>query len=204
MGAQSAGETGRNEGVSFLLDLDKIHVRILKPEDLMQRNAVLDAILGLSTLKSTYQLVYLAAPRLFGTSVDASIFRSRGIGLLLYDERRIDEAVPARPTKIEQTIRYSQHDDEAMITDLAMLKTRYLEMERMINQLRNDLTSLRESHPLQEQAPRIPVPTQLITAQTTFRQNVTHDGELPSYFINNPWLEVLSKRGTGEGEPIAG
>jgi hypothetical protein len=77
-------------------------------------------------------------------------------------------------------------------------------MEQMINQLRNDLTAIRNAHPIEERAPRIPLSSQLITPQASFRQDATDDGGLPSYFVNNPWLEVLSKRGTGEHEPIAG
>ena len=203
MGAQPAVQNDREQGVSFLLGADKVHVLILKPDEMAQRNAILDALLNLSTLKFAYQLVYLAAPRLFGTSVDASIFRTRGIGLLFYDERRIDEAVPAQ-TQTEQTSRPPQQADTTLVTELATLRTMYLEMERTIIQLRNDLTTLRIPQPIQDHQPRIAMPTPEIQLQSNFSTNVVHGGGLPSYFVNNPWLDVLSKRGSGEREPIAG
>jgi len=203
MGAQPAVQNDREQGVSFLLGADKVHVLILKPDEMAQRNAILDALLNLSTLKFAYQLVYLAAPRLFGTSVDASIFRTRGIGLLFYDERRIDEAVPAQ-TQTEQTSRPPQQADTTLVTELATLRTMYLEMERTIIQLRNDLTTLRIPQPIQDLEPRIAMPTREIQSQSNFPTGVVHGGALPSYFLNNPWLDVLSKRGSGEREPIAG
>jgi len=203
MGAQPSADTDQGQGISFTLGRDRIHVLILRPDALTNRNAILDAILSLSTLQSSYQLVYLAAPRLFGTSVDASLFRSRGIGLLFYDERRIDEAVPAQPAQNSQAVRPSQGDQIDLVTELATLRTMYAEMEKTINQLRGDLTSLRSVQPI-EHAHIEPMPTRIIAAQANFPPNVTHGGQLPSYFTNNPWLDVLSKRGNGEREPIAG
>jgi hypothetical protein len=202
MGAQPVVQNDEEQGVSFLLGADKVHVLILKPDEMAQRNAILDALLSLSTLKFTYHLVYLATPRLFGTSIDASIFRARGIGLLFYDERRIDEAVPAQ-TRTEQTPRPPQQADSTLVTELATLRTMYLEMERTISQLRNDLTTLRIPQPIQDPQPRSPVPTHEMQSQSNFPTGLIHTGALPSYFVNNPWLDVLSKR-RGEREPIAG
>jgi hypothetical protein len=203
MGAQHTIDAETDQGITFLLGSDKAHVLILKPDDMTRRNTVLEAVLNLSTMRSGYQLLYLAAPRLFGTSVDASIFSSRGIGLLLYDERRIDEAVAAHPLRIEQTARHSLQDEKTLVTELEALKAMYLEMDRTMNQMRNDLTALRNLGPVHSQTAGIPVATQLITTQRTFPQTAVQGAELPSYFANNPWLDVLSKRGTGAREPIA-
>jgi hypothetical protein len=203
MGAQPVLQDDQEQGVSFLLGAEKVHVLILKPNEMAQRNAILDALLSLSTLKFAYHLVYLAAPRLFGTSVDASIFRTRGIGLLFYDERRIDEAVAAQ-AQTEQTPRPMQQADTTVVTELATLRTMYLEMERTISQLRNDLATIRIPQPIQDTQPRIQIPTQEMQSQSNFPAAVVHGGALPSYFVNNPWLDVLSKRGSGEREPIAG
>jgi hypothetical protein len=203
MGAQTT-KADHGEGISFMLGADKVHALILTPDMLADRNAILDAILTLSTLQSTYQLMYLAAPRLFGASIDASLFRSRGIGLLLYDERRIEEVVPAQAMHTSQAVQPTQFDQTVVATELATLRTMYLQMERTISQLRNDLTSIRNPQPTDERTPIVPVPTRLITSQADFSQGVMQGGQLPSYFTNNPWLEVLSKRGNGEREPIAG
>lgn len=203
MGARATVKPDGEQGVSFVLGADKLHVLILTPDDMTRRNAILDSILTLSTLQLTYELVYLAAPRIFGTAVDASIFKSRGVGLLFYDERRIDEAVPAR-LQTEAPAKQTQVDGSGLVTEFAVLKTMYLEMERTVNQLRNDLTILRIPQPVQQPEPRALTPAQGITMQPNFPQAVIHGGELPSYFMNNPWLDVLSKRRTGDREPIAG
>ena len=204
MGARQTANLEQDQGVSFQLGLEKAHVLILKQEDLARRNMILDAILTLSALRYTYQLVYLAAPRLFGASIDATMFKSRGIGVLFYDERRIDEAVPAQPLQVEQTPRTSQQDDNVVFTELATLRTMYLEMERSINQLRDDLMTLHNSRPLPDKVSSPTPSIHSIASPLRFHQDSMQGGELPSYFMNNPWLDVLSKRGSGEREPIAG
>jgi len=203
MGAQQTQSGNQEKGVSFQLGTQKAHIIILKPDDLAQRNAVLDAILNLSSLKHTFQLAYLAAPRLFGAGIDSSMFSSRGIGLLLYDERRIDEAVAAQPLPAEPMTTVTQTDDKAVVMELASLKTRYVEMERTINQLRTDMTTLLNTQPMHEETFRVPPASRMITPPETFHQNGIPAGDLPSYFMNNPWLDLLSKRGSG-GEPVAG
>jgi len=203
MGAHQTPNSNQEKGVSFQLGPEKACIIILKPNDLAQRNAVLDAILNLSSLRRTYQLAYLAAPRLFGAGVDSSMFSSHGIGLLLYDERRIDEAVPAQPLHSEPQMPNVTQSDEAVFTELASLKTMYLEMERTINQLRTDITTLLNTRPLHEETFTVSPAPRMITPPETFHQNGVPVGDLPSYFMNNPWLDVLSKRGSG-GEPVAG
>jgi hypothetical protein len=204
MGAQQIANTdAQQEGVSFLIGAEKAHVLLLKPDDLARRNAIIDAALNLSTLRSLYQLVYLAAPRLLGASIDASVFRSRGIGLLFYDERRIDEAVAPQRMQLG-TATASPLEDNALVTELATLKTMYREMERTLNQLRDDLAGLRNPPQVHDGISRFSEAAQAVTAQPIFRHNATESGGLPSYFANNPWLEVLSKRGNGEHEAIAG
>jgi hypothetical protein len=203
MGAQRTGDSVQYQpGISFLLGAERVHVLILKPQDLSQRNVILDAVLNLSALRPTYQLVYLAAPRLFGASVDAEVFRSRGIGLLLYDERRIDEAVGAQTMPRASSSEASEHPNDVLVTELATLKSMYLEMERTVDQLRHDLASLHNPNRQHGQRFELPEDTTELTTPPSFPDASIRSGELPSYFINNPWLDVLSKRGNGR-EQIA-
>jgi hypothetical protein len=204
MGAQQiVNMDSHRGGVSFLVGTEKAHVLILKPEDLTKRNTIIDAVLSLSTLRNLYQLVYLAAPRLLGASIDASVFRTSGIGLLFFDERRIDEAVAPQPMQLGPANVASPLEENAVVAELATLKTMYREMERTLNQLRDDLKTLYQAPRGREEPPRLSEPVQTVAAQPLFSQTVTQSVGLPSYFTNNPWLEVLSKRGSGEHEPIA-
>jgi len=203
MGAQETPEPAPNRTrQSFLIGPDKAHVFILKPEDLPHRNAILDAIFTLSTLRNNYSLLYLAVPRVLGTAVDAGLFRSRGIGLLFFDERRIDEAVTAQPTRIPLLRQEEAPAPGNIDSEIATLRSMYLEMDRTVNLLRNELANLRQVSGTPEEPPRIPQPIQMVTDQPVFAQPAGH--ELPSFFMNNPWLEVLSKRGTGEHPRLAG
>ena len=202
MGAQQTPNPDSNQaGLSFLVGADNVHVMVLKTKDLAQRNAIIDTVLKLSSLRNSYQTVYLAAPRLLGATIDASIFRAHGIGLLFFDERRIDEAVPPQPLQVTppQPTQVAAQDP-ALVSELATLKSMYFEMERNLTQLRDDLKNLHEIprndgfQPQLSQPPREPV----------YAPHFTQGGSLPSYFSNNPWLEVLSKRGRSENEPFAG
>jgi len=204
MGAHQTDNASSTEpGLSFIFGAETVHVLVLKPSDLAHRNSIIDAVLSLSTLRNQYRLVYLAAPRILGATIDAATFRSRGIGLLFFDERRIDEAVAPQTMQLA-TLPEATPEDPAVSTELATLKSMYLEMQRTLNQLRDDLTGLQHAPRTQVDLPRTPEPVRTVIAQPIFTHGVTQGEGLPSYFANNPWLEVLSKRGNGEHEAIAG
>jgi len=199
MGARQSEEE-RKAGLSFVIGTEKVHVVILKAQDLAQRNSIIDTMLNLPSLRSTYQLLYLAVPRLLGATIDSATFRSHGIGLLLFDERRIDEAVTpqtARPGIVEMTTRTQE---ATIAAELATLKSMYSQMEKDFAQLREDLRRMSASEIGSER-----VPTSLVAPQEpAFAHSVGERMGLPSYFSNNPWLDVLSKRGRTENDLIAG
>jgi hypothetical protein len=203
MGAQP--NTNVNEpqpGNSFSLGQDTLHLAILKPEDLAIRNRVIETVLSLSSLR-TSQLVYLAAPRLLGATMDAGIFRAHGIGLLLYDDRRIDEAVAAQPVRTITPQATPINTDSALVGELTSLKAMYGEMERHLAQLREDMRIMQQnprgSEPAMEQIHPPPLPSrEPIFAASPLVTPSVESAALPSYFNNNPWLDVLSKRGRSE------
>jgi hypothetical protein len=203
-----ARQTERSEipqnNLAFISGSEKVHVVILRSEDFVERNRVIEAILSLTSLRNSSQLLYLAAPRLLGASIDAAIFRPYGIGLLLFDDRRIDEAVApqlVQPTKLmEQT---SQTPDPSLFTELATLKSMYTNMEKTIVALRDDLKTLR--HVSETQAvTRESTASRIARHEPIFPSQSISGSPLPAFFSNNPWLDVLSKRGRSEDEPIAG
>ncbi len=224
MGVQHTPNQDPNQaGLSFLVGADNVHVMILKTRDLAQRNSIIDTVLKLSSLRNSYQTVYLAAPRLLGATIDASIFRAHGIGLLFFDERRIDEAVAPQPLQPSRLQTNQLPQDPVLVTELATLKSMYFEMERNLTQLRDDLKNTHETPRIGGLAPQLSQPPQEIPRNAVFAPNIAQDealhsyfnqadppsrgeslGALPSYFSNNPWLEVLSKRGRSENGPLAG
>jgi hypothetical protein len=208
MGAQQTSNADSNQGgLSFLVGADNVHVMVLKTQDLSQRNSIIDTVLKLSSLRNSYQTVYLAAPRLLGATIDASIFRAHGIGLLFFDERRIDEAVAPQPLQATQPrVTPAPAQDSELVNELATLKSMYLEMERNLTQLRDDLKNLHEAPANAGRFASQPshLPLSGAPHESVFAPNMSPGGALPSYFSNNPWLEVLSKRGRSENEPLAG
>jgi len=199
MGAQSADPLPNSPpGLSLIIGQERVHVAVLKSDSLAQPNRIVDVILGLCTLRGSVSQIYLAASKLLGTAIDANIFSAHGIGLLLFDDRRIEEAVPAQATRLEREVAAVQGSDPAIVSELQALKSMYYEMERTISRLREDLYSLRNTNPptsLPRENSRVIEPQRLYTEPAT---------ELPSFFVNNPWLEVLSRRGREENGPLAG
>lgn len=205
MGAQPAGraEIPQNN-LGFISGSEKTHVVILRNEDLLQRNKVIEAILSLTSLRNSSQLLYLAAPRLLGGSIDAAIFKAYGIGLLLFDERRIDEAVPSQPSQRSEMDQVTQSPDPSVVTELATLRSMYAEMERTIATLRDDLKAFKQDSGTHMEPTEPSPPTHITRPEPMFANPNLPAGELPSFFANNPWLDVLSKRGRSGDELIAG
>ncbi|HUO42285.1 MAG TPA: hypothetical protein VMU35_04855 [Methylomirabilota bacterium] len=187
------------------------HVSILTPSDIIQRNRVIDTLLHLSSLRYEGTQPYVAAPRLLCATLDSQIIRSSGIGLLVYDERRIEEVIkPERiqpPRKIQQEPAPS-NADSPLLSELAELKSRYAELEQNITLMRSEFksvqalasTSIQPSHDFINEH-------RFDTFQHStppFASSRLQEGSLPSFFVNNPWLDVLAKRGRTEDPPLAG
>lgn len=207
--AMGAQQTERAEipqnNLAFLSGSEKVLVVILRNEDCVQRNKVIETILSLTALRNSTQLLYLAAPRLLGGSIDAAIFKPYGIGLLLFDERRIDEAAPPQPIQPTQTIQQmSQNPDPGVLTELATLKSMYAEMERNMAALREDLKTFQRGSESHTSKTELTSPSRISRPESMFANPSFSGGQLPSFFANNPWLDVLSKRGRSGDEPIAG
>ena len=188
-------------GLTIGLGSEKIHVAILNSDAFLQRGKIIESVMGLASLRGSVNQLYLAAPRLLGTTVDAEVFRSQGIGLLLFDDRRIDETVAPQSFHQETREPREQRFDPRLEAEVETLKSMYLEMEKTVATLREDLKNYQETM-------RPPLTTsENLSNPPTFDQErkfTRPEVGLPSFFVNNPWLEVLSKRGREETAPIAG
>jgi hypothetical protein len=187
--------------LAFSLGSDKVHVAILKNDAFLQKGKIIESVMNLTSLRNSVNQLYLAAPRLLGTAIDAEVFRSQGIGLLLFDDRRIDETVAPRTFCQSQPQHVAEKPDLALVSEVRALQSMYLEIERTVSMLRADLKSFRDELTC---APSIP---ERISQPQIFHQEPRFSAgsaELPSFFNNNPWLDVLSRRGREEVAPIAG
>ena len=202
MGAQQT-ELAPTPPASLSLQLagETVQVVILGNDTLDYRAKIVDTLLDLVSVKSSSNQIYLAAPRLFATTTDAEVFRSRGIGLILFDERRIEESVPAQSAPTPQSVPVAQFPEAAVMGDIANLKSMYFEMEKHIGTLRDDLKNL---HATIGNLKYTPEPLRHHEVPSTEPAFATGASELPSFFANNPWVDVLSKRGREDGVHIAG
>jgi hypothetical protein len=201
MGAQKdEGVPKPPSNLSLVLGQDKIHVVVLKKEDTFQRSKILESILSLASLRTSSNQLYLAAPRLLGAIIDAEIFRTHGIGLILFDDRRIDETIPPQLAHIPQREISAVGADASVMAELVALRSMYQEIEKNLSGLREEMKNLQTTVTSNS---NLPVPPQghQSTPSEPFYPN--QDNRLPSFFNNNPWLDVLSRRGR-EGEPVAG
>jgi hypothetical protein len=202
MGAQRV-EPSPNVPPGLTLDLgsDRVQVAVLKSDAFLQRGKIIESIMNLLSAKEFVNQMYLAAPRLLGTALDVELFRSHGIGLLLFDDRRIDEAVAPQSFHAHQSGAGDQSHDLALVTEIATLKSMYLEMQKTLAKMNEDLKDFRENVGTMPSSPgpihKLPVLPQEFKLSSS-------GSELPSFFTNNPWLDVLSKRGREEAPPIAG
>jgi hypothetical protein len=202
MGAQQA-EPLRNAptGLTVNLGSDRVHIAVLRNDAFLERGRIIESVMNLLSARDSANQIYLAAPRLLGTALDAELFRSHGIGLLLFDDRRIDETVPPQSFHVHQSDTSDHDHDLGLVTEIETLKSMYLEMQKTVAKLHEDLKNFQENtghaRSIQERIHQSPVPPQEF--------KITGPGpELPSFFNNNPWLDVLSKRGREEAPPIAG
>lgn len=200
MGAQQVSETATSATLTFVIGDQRVNVVVVK-SDVFTQSKIIEAILGLGSLRGSSNQLYLAAPRLLGASVDAQVFRSYGVGLLLYDERRINESVPPQVLQIPQPAPLIASPQPTAIPELAELRSMYLEMKGSIAELREEIQTYRKTAvegPVTTVNPPRPtiMPPGPVFAGST--------GQLPSFFANNPWLDVLSKRGREQGEAYAG
>jgi len=208
MGAQQNSPLGTNDSpLSFTLGKDKLIVTILTADDIVQRNRIIEALLHIASFRAALTQLYVVAPRLLGASLDVQIFRSQGIGLLLFDERRIEEAIQPQPIfQEDQPQPTTATPDPTVLSELATLKSMYSQMERTLESIRAEFTSIKQNSegktPHLERdtknfafEPVMPGPSLLVDPA---------EGPLPSFFANNPWLDVLSRRGRSEVAPLAG
>jgi hypothetical protein len=199
MGATQGELNPSVPGLSLVLGNDKVSVVIVGSEAYSEMSKIIDKLLELTAVRSVSNLVYLAAPKLLGTAIDAAVFRSRGIGLLLFDERRIEEAVPPERIQEGHRVQAVQTQDTALLAEISTLRSLYLEMEKNIARLRDDVENYRESVGTPADATRSMQQRPALAPEPIL---AGHGTQLPSFFTNNPWLDLLSRRGRDE-EPIA-
>jgi hypothetical protein len=213
MGAQQCStETPDRRSLSFKLGNETILVVTLRKEDILESSKVLDTILHVASLRQRANVLYLAAPRLLATTLDSRIFKTHGLGLILFDDRRIEETIEGITQELTPKQINTAIPDQNLLSEFTALKSMYAQMEKTIENMREEMKTINQSTMTRTTEPRAPVRMEPKSNEVASRPSTSYtiaphplQGPLPSFFNDNPWLEVLSKRGRPEEvTPIAG
>jgi len=157
----------------------------------------MDSVMKASALAGKVSRTYIALPKVAASLADARLFHDRGIGLFTYDQRNVEEALPAR--YFETANGTQQQTDETatgqLENEIRELRAQFDMLERTVQHLSEQLAASREIHSVREPARTLSPPSPLSDIA------VVHN--LPTFFAGNPWVEVLSRRGREEAT-IAG
>ena len=164
------------------------YLKVFGKHDLQQRDALLQAVLSSMSYARAANRVYLVLPKVQATIVDAAPLRERGLGLIVYDSKRIEEVLPSS---------IFNHDTAtAKATgDLERLTSRIAALERTVETLLSELSRIKALKLEQLEPSRIP-------SRSPMAVELQSSERLPSFLQDNPWLEILSRRGR-EPEHVA-
>jgi hypothetical protein len=185
---ESISIEGKRPEMAFTDGLNTTYLRVLEKHDLPERNGLLKVALDSVSFTSMANRVYVALPKTHAAVLDAAILREHGLGLVIYDARGVEEVLPAS---------LFEHRPEAKPSmEIEQLKRRISTLERTVETLSSELTRVKSMKPLlagprtsEHSGPAAPQPSK--------------PDFLPSFFEDNPWVDILAKRGR-EPEQVAG
>jgi len=207
------GEDPESEYINRLILSDgrrEIIVNILDEDIFAIRGAIQDALLQAEKLKGKFDGVAIAIPRKYQRAVDEDVMALHGFGLIIYDNLGAEEIIPP---KIREGIRSKKEEERELdksrsvrgeeIIQLRRDFSRVLkvleeiearldrlekEQNKLIKRIADVENKLRE---LSKAEPRIREEAKA-TPKTISRVKVEEG--LPSYLVDNPWIEILSRR----------
>ncbi len=171
-------------------------VKILSLEDLEDRGILIQALLKAASNHVPSTKTFIAMPKLLSAVIDGKTLEEIGLGLLTYNDKNVDEIIPAKIRELSNQVQNSSID-VTLADDLQRLWSEVTEVKTMVTMLKREVSNLKDSfkikHSKQERrevnAVQMSVPSQ-------------QPENLPMYFQDNPWISVLSQRG-GETDKIA-
>jgi hypothetical protein len=161
-------------------------VRIVEETDLSRRNSVLEAVLSSTSLTNQVNRVYLALPKLLSAAIDGSIVEEHGIGLMVFDETTLEEVVAPKhfQAKKNSPAPVGEESYKILRDEITNLRTRIDSLEDIAESMRSEITRLRS---LRCSPPQI--------GTTSISSSASLTKQTPSFMKDNPWVEVLSRRG---------
>ncbi|MEM3654049.1 MAG: hypothetical protein QW723_04990 [Candidatus Bathyarchaeia archaeon] len=184
-------ESNEKPDMAFKDGKNLIFMKIFHLKDFQNRNSFLDSILRSILFTKEANKVYVVIPKLYASVIDGKIFQDHGLGLIIYDERIIEEVF--QPKVFE----YQKHQNseasssciipKEFLEEFERLKNRVFSLEKLVHELMEELSQIKLNNKLKEAIPTIK--PNKVEEKAQFNEN------LPSFLKDNPWLEILSKRG---------
>jgi len=165
------------------------YLKVFLRNDLQERNTLLEVALSAMSYTEVANRAYLVLPKIQAAVLDAVVLREKGLGLIVYDSKAIEEVLPAY---------IFEHNSASAkpSADLERLKSRISTLEQTVGALVSELSRIKSLRTEQlEVRGRRPETPAMTGPQRPQR--------LPSFLQDNPWLDILSKRGR-EPDQIAG
>ena len=164
----------------------RVYVKIISDEILNERNALLNSILKSVGFTTMSNMVYVVIPKLYASILDGKIFHENGLGLMTYDDKGLfQEIIKPKIFQYEQRVVHQELPEE-LLKEMNGLKDRLFLLENEVSALRDKLKAIRTNQDNVEIKPQI--------RKVEVKQDIGQDN-YPEFMKDNPWMEILSKRG---------
>ena len=164
-------------------------LKVAQRREPQERNNLLGVALSALSYTEFADKTYLVLPKVQAAVLDAAVLREKGIGLITYDSKTIEEVLPAR-------LFHHKTANQTPSVDLERLKSRISTLEQTVETLVSELSRIKSARLEQISIAQRHLETPAIVGPQQQRP-------LPSFLQDNPWLDILSKRGK-EPDQIAG
>ena len=193
-------------------------------EAIGNRSYFADLLMRASRLRGKCNFLYLATPKVVAPFMDVEVLRKHAIGLLVLGDEGVIEAL-ASPYKPVEQAGPAQEVPEGLellndvLSRLSAIEQRLSALEGEVMGLRPLAGELKALRGLREQVRKLSArldvlsrrvdslsaglaapapPTRPVTAPSPPAPTAPELEGLPSFFKDNPWLEILARRGQGE------
>ena len=195
-----------------------VYLRI-STEEFPTESYIIDELSNVMRNRFNYNKAYIAFPQSARGLINGKLFRSNRVGVYLYDlsstdpERTVEELIPSIPIQLQQGvdegIKRRIDDLEKAVIDMrnALMSINVQSLTKDIHELRSRVERIEQViNDLTERVNRIEsLGLQAVKNSATLQGvastggETSTEGELPDFLSNNPWIEVLRRRGGGNG-----
>ena len=195
-----------------------VYLRI-STEEFPTESYIIDELSNVMRNRFNYNKAYIAFPQSARGLINGKLFRSNRVGVYLYDlsstdpERAVEELIPSIPIQLQQGvdegIKRRIDDLEKAINDVrnTLLSINVQSLAKDIDELRSRVTRIEQViNDLTERVNRIEsIESQIMKGSMTVQGSTPtsggaeSEGGLPDFLSDNPWIEVLRRRGGGNG-----